>query len=283
MVSPTKKPTASPKGGDGRSVYDVAVLQKALDVLEVLADHSDLGLSELSAQTGVSKASTYRVLSTLEARGFVIKDPDTRKYSPGVKLIAVSSAIVSRIDLVASARPFVVELQAAFDETVNVGILAGHEVLYVDILESAQGLRMAATVGDRNALHSTALGKAILSALPSSEARELLSSYRRAAATPRTITGLEAILDDLAVTAERGYSIDDEENEVGARCVGVSVRDLHRRPVGALSISGPVARVSMDLLDTIGQRLQEAAAGIEERMGYRKAGVGAGRAVVARP
>jgi IclR family acetate operon transcriptional repressor len=283
MVSATRKPAATPKGSDGRSVYDVAVLQKALDVLEVLADHSDLGLSELSAQTGVSKASTYRVLSTLEARGFVIKDPDTRKYSPGVKLIAMSSAIVSRIDLVAAARPFVVELQAAFDETVNVGILAGHEVLYVDILESAQGLRMAATVGDRNALHSTALGKAILSALPTSEARELLSSYRRAAATPRTITGLEAIMDNLAVVAERGYSIDDEENEVGARCVGVPIRDLHRRPVGALSISGPVARVGTDLLDTIGQRLQEAAAGIEERMGYRKSAVGAGRAVSARP
>src|SRR6476619_2185477 len=231
MVSPTKKPAASPKGGDGRSVYDVAVLQKALDVLEVLADQSDLGLSELSAQTGVSKASTYRVLSTLEARGFVIKDPDTRKYSPGVKLVAMSAAIVSRIDLVAAARPFVVELQAAFDETVNVGILAGNEVLYVDILESAQGLRMAATVGDRNALHSTALGKAILSALPASEARELLTGYRRLAATPKTITGLEAILDELAVVAERGYSIDDEENEVGARCVGVAIRDLQRRPV----------------------------------------------------
>jgi DNA-binding IclR family transcriptional regulator len=280
-VSPAKKLGETPKNGNGRSVYDVAVLQKALDVLEVLSEHPDLGLSELSAQTGVSKASTYRVLSTLETRGFVNKDPDTRKYSPGVKLIAMSCAVVARIDLVTAARPFVVELQAAFDETVNVGILTGHEVLYVDILESAQGLRMAAAVGTRNALHCTALGKAILSALPNSEARELLAGYRRVAATPRTITGLEAIMDDLAVVAERGYSVDDEENEVGARCVGVPIRDLRRRPIGALSISGPVARVPIDMLPTIGQRLQEAAAGIEERMGYRKAAVGAPAAAIA--
>ena len=265
---PTKKRVAAPKGSDGRSVYDVAVLQKALDVLEVLSQRTDLGLSELSLETGVSKASTYRVLSTLEARGFVTKDPETRKYSPGVKLIALSCAVVAGVDLVAAARPYVVDLQATFDETVNVGILANGEVLYVDIVESAQGLRMAAAVGDRNALHSTALGKAILSALPASEARELLTGYRRLAATPKTIVGLEALMDDLAACAARGYSIDDEENEVGARCVGVPVRNFSGRAVGAISISGPVARIPFDLVERIGARLQEAAVGIEERMGY---------------
>lgn len=278
----TKKLSEPPLSSNGRSVYDVAVLQKALDVLEVLADHPDLGLSELSARTGVSKASTYRVLSTLEARGFVAKDPESRKYTPGIKLIAMSCAVVARVDLVAAARSFVVDLQAAFDETVNVGILASGEVLYVDMLESAQGLRMSAAVGARNALHSTALGKAILSVLPSSEARELLTSYRRSAATPKTITGLEALMDDLAVAAERGYAVDDEENEVGARCVAVPIRDLAGLPVGAISISGPVARIPYELVATIGARLQEAAAGVEERMGFRRAPVGAAAAASTR-
>lgn len=267
-MSSAKKGVSAPQASEPRSVYDVAVLQKALDVLEVLADRPDLGLSELSTRTGVSKASTYRVLSTLEARGFVAKDPLTRKYTPGVKLISMSCAVVARIDLVTAARPFVVELQGAFDETVNVGILADGEVLYVDMMESAQGLRMSATVGARHPVHSTALGKAILSGLPSSEARELLTAYRRTALTPKTIVGLEALMDDLRVTADRGYSIDDEENEVGARCVGIPIRDYTGLPVGALSISGPVARIPFELVATIGLRLEAAAASIEERLGY---------------
>jgi len=267
-VAASKKPVGVSRTKDTRSVYDVAVLQKALDVLEVLAERPDLGLSELSTRTGVSKASTYRVLSTLEARGFVAKDPLTRKYSPGVKLISMSCAVVARVDLVTAARPYIVELQQAFDETVNVGIVADGEVLYVDILESAQGLRMAAAVGARHPLHSTALGKAILSALPGSEARELLTAYRRASLTPRTIVGLEALMEELATTAERGYSIDDEENEVGARCVGVPIRDYTGRPVGAISVSGPVARIPTDLVVTIGLRLEAAADHIQERLGY---------------
>ncbi len=267
-MTASRKPVGALRTSGARSVYDVAVLQKALDVLEVLAERPDLGLSELSTRTGVSKASTYRVLSTLEARGFVAKDPVTRKYSPGVKLISVSCAVVARVDLVTAARPYVVELQEAFDETVNVGILADGEVLYVDILESAQGLRMAAAVGARHPVHSTALGKAILSALPTSDARELLTAYRRAALTPRTIVGLEALMEELAATADRGYSIDDEENEVGARCVGVPIRDHTGRPVGAVSISGPVARIPAEMVVTIGGRLTAAADQIEERLGY---------------
>ena len=202
------------------------MLQKALDLLEVLAEQPDLGLSELSEKTGASKASTYRMLSTLESRGFVVKRGDTRKYAPGVQLVALSCAVVARLDLVKAARPYLEELQRSSNETVNLGILADAQVLYVDILESDQGLRMAAHVGARDALHSTALGKAILSALPTAEARQLLGSYRRLPATPRTIVSLEALMDDLAATAARGYSIDDEENEAGARCVGVPIRDL---------------------------------------------------------
>lgn len=261
---------AAPKGDGSRSIYDVAVLQKALDLLEVIAEEPDLGLSELSEKTGASKASTYRMLSTLESRGFVVKDVETRKYAPGVQLVALSCAVVARLDLVKAARPYMEQLQRTFDETINLGILGDGEVLYVDILERTQGLRMSAQVGARDALHSTSLGKAILSALPASEARQLLNSYRRLAATPRTIVGLEALMEDLAAVAARGYSIDDEENEVGARCVGVPIRDLSGRVIGAISVSGPATRISRELMATIGTQLQEAVLGIEERMGFAR-------------
>ena len=266
----TTKKVAAPKAGRSRSIYDVAVLQKALDLLEVLAEQPDLGLSELSEKTGASKASTYRMLSTLESRGFVVKRGDTRKYAPGVQLVALSCAVVARLDLVKAARPYLEELQRTSNETVNLGILADAQVLYVDILESDRGLRMAAHVGARDALHSTALGKAILSAVPTAEARVLLDGYRRLPATPRTIVALDALMSELAETADRGYSIDDEENEAGARCVGVPIRDLSGRAIGALSLSGPSTRISDDVILAFGRELQHAAEGIEEQMGYGK-------------
>jgi IclR family acetate operon transcriptional repressor len=257
-------------GGRGRSIYDVAVLQKALDLLEVLAEEPDLGLSELSEKTGASKASTYRMLSTLESRGFVVKRGDTRKYAPGASLVALSCSVVARLDLANVARPFMEELKRLTNETINLAILADGQVLYVNILESARGLRMAAHIGARDALHSTALGKVILSALPAPEARQLLSAYRRLAATPRTIVGLEALMDELGEVARRGYSVDDEENEIGARCIGVAIKDLSGRAVGALSVSGPASRMSDPVIAQIGQQLKDAAEGIEEQMGYGK-------------
>ena len=266
----TTRKAPVPRNGRSRSIYDVAVLQKALDLLEVLAEEPDLGLSELSEKTGASKASTYRMLSTLESRGFVVKRGDTRKYAPGVQLVALSCAVVARLDLVKAARPYLEELQRFSNETVNLGILADAQVLYVDILESDQGLRMAAHVGARDALHSTALGKAILSALPPAEARQLLGSYKRLPATPKTIVALEALMSDLVETAERGYSIDNEENEAGARCIGVPIRDLSGRAIGALSVSGPSTRISDEVIVALGARIKRAVAEVEEQMGYGK-------------
>jgi IclR family acetate operon transcriptional repressor len=136
------------------------------------------------------------------------------------------------------------------------------------MLESSQGLRMTAHVGARDALHSTALGKAILASLPTAEARELFRSYRRARATPRTLVSLDDLEADLERVRQRGFSLDDEENEVGARCVGAAVIDRGGRPVAAVSVSGPASRMSDALLERIGRAVRDAAHEIETKMGY---------------
>ena len=159
------------------SVYDVAVLQKALDLLELITEAGDLGLAELSARAGASKASSFRVLSTLHRRGYVSKDPVTRRYTPGPRLIALSFANVSKLQLVPRARPVLEELRDRYGETVNLGILADHDVLYLEIAESVRSLRMSSVIGARDRLHSTSLGKAILAELPPDDARDLLGAY----------------------------------------------------------------------------------------------------------
>jgi IclR family transcriptional regulator, acetate operon repressor len=263
---------ATPGGPAGparseRGVYDVAVLQKALDLLEVLADRPNLGLSELSEQTGASKASSYRVLSTLESRGFLVKDPVTRKYSPGPRLIAVSYGVVGRLDLVGIARTSLEALHNEFNETVNLGVLVENRVLYVDMLESPQTLRTAASAGSKDPLHCTALGKAILSAMPADDARAILKTYKRLAPTSHTRTSLEDLMTELAVTRVRGYSVDNEENELGSRCVGVPLLGRSGEVVGAVSVSGPAVRLPESQLARIGTRLIAARHEIERGLG----------------
>ncbi|MDQ3809098.1 MAG: IclR family transcriptional regulator, partial [Chloroflexota bacterium] len=210
--------------------------------------------------------------STLESRGYVAKDADTHRYRPGARLIGLSTALVAGLDLVSVARPVLEELKSDFGETVNLGVLADGQVLYLDMLESHQGLRTTARPGTRDPLHCTALGKAMLACLPPDEARRTLVASARHPRTPRTLTSLSALQRELSAISARGYAIDDEENEQGARCVGVAVRDATCRPTAALSVSGPVGRLSEVTIARIGERLGQAAREVEARMGYRHNG-----------
>lgn len=249
--------------------YDVAVLLKALDVLEALSDTGDLGLADIAARTGASKASVFRVLATLVGRGYVTKDPGTRRYSPGPRLVTIALATTAKIRLVPRARPILAGLRDEFGETANLGVLIETEVVYLEIAESSRSLRMSSTVGTRDGIHSTSLGKAILAALPVAEARGLLVRCDRRQTTRRTLTDLDALMADLRAIRSRGYSVDDEENEVGARCIGVAVTDVRGRPQAAISVSGPAARVADAEIEAIGERLMVAAEELAREMGWR--------------
>jgi DNA-binding IclR family transcriptional regulator len=249
------------------AIYDVAVVVKALDILDALANGGPLGLTEIALLTGASKPSSFRILSTMESRGFVVKDGSTRKYLPGAKLIGIASALVSGVDLVRSARPSMVQLHERYGETVNLGVLDGSEVQYLEIIESPRGLRMSARIGDRDPIHSTALGRAILSTLDPDEAERLLASANRKRRTPRTITEMPDLVAELARSSARGYAFDNQENEVGARCVSAAILGADGQPVGALSVSGPSARLSLESLDMIGEDLLQATRQIQVRMG----------------
>ncbi|MBV9322644.1 MAG: IclR family transcriptional regulator [Chloroflexi bacterium] len=254
--------------GPGADRYDVAVLGKALDVLETLVAAGEMGLSQLAAESGVSKTSAFRVLTTLEVRGYLAKDPASRRYRPGPKLIALGGSLVSGLDVLQAARPVLESLHRRFGETVNLGVLAEGRVLYLDMIESQQGLRTISHVGSRDPLHCTALGKALLACLPPSEARQLLTDYRRVRQTPHTRISLHALERELARVRDQGYALDDEENELGARCVGAAIVDSQAQPVAALSLSGPTSRLTDKMIARVGEEVRLAARAVEHHMGY---------------
>lgn len=253
---------------------DVPALQKGLRVLELLADEGPLSLAEVQRGSGLNKTMAFRVLRALTDLGYVEHDNARHRYQLGLRLLALGSAVSRRLDIVEIARPHLVRLRDEFGETVNLGVLSDGAVVYLGMQEGQLGLRMSARLGSRDPIHSTSLGKAMLAYLPRARQRELIAAARLDAHTQTTIVEPELLEQELERTRARGYALDDEENEVGARCVGVPILDSNSRPIAGLSVSGPAARVSKEDAGEIAIRLWAASAQISRAMGYEPGGAG---------
>jgi IclR family acetate operon transcriptional repressor len=236
--------------------YAVRAVLRALDILEVL-ENSPQGMSlpALANTVGLPKSSIFRYVSTLEARGYAERDPGNGHYRAGRALHpSVAGELVA---LAGRARPLLEGLRDRFGETVNLGVLDGRRVAYLEIVESPKAMRFAARKGDRDPIHSTALGKAIASRLSDGQVRQIVAGEGMPQLTSRTITDVGSFLAELALIRERGYALDNGENEEDGRCVAVSLPDgwLH----SAISLSAPAQRFSWSGVETVVDALREVA------------------------
>jgi IclR family acetate operon transcriptional repressor len=205
------------------------------------------------------KSSAYRHLCTLEHRGYAERDEETGNYRVGLALLFVVDEHVQI--LVRSARPYLEELREKFAETLNLGILDGTRVAYLDITESPHALRMASRLGDRDPIHSTALGKAIASQLPEPEVRRILEVEGMQQQTDSTITDQEAYFEEMALTRKRGFALDNGESDAGGRCIAVPGRG--GRVPFAISLSAPSARFARGRVPEIASGLTDAVQRLE--------------------
>ena len=261
--------THSPETPSQRDSYAVAVLDKTLDLLECLADGKGWSVAHLSESTGMTKTSVYRIITTLQRRGYLSKDASRPDFIAGPALLAFARLLLANTALTALSRPILQRLHEELGETINLAILDRNRIVYVDMVESSHGLRMAAQPGTSGPVYCTALGKAMLSSLPTDEARTILTSVERRTYTPHTKTGVAEVLEELQVVKAKGYAVDNEENEIGARCVGVAISDSEGLPVAAVSASGPAWRLPEDKVERIGRLLMSAARQIEHECGYQ--------------
>ena len=261
--------------------YPIAVLAKALDLLDLLDAHESLTLTELSAHAGINKATALRVLANLEDRRYVEREATTGRYRLGFRLLQLGVRKSEGLDLRTVARPILKRLQTEFDETVNLAVPAADGIVYIDILESAHGLRMAASIGRRDDYHSTALGKAIMAHWPEAVRDDFVRRRPLTQKTPHTIVGSSALTDELRRIREGGYAIDDEENELGARCVGAPVFDHWGGVAAAISVSGPGSRLTAERLAEMIASVTAASAQISAQLGFGGAAAGDARPDVA--
>jgi IclR family transcriptional regulator, KDG regulon repressor len=245
-------------------------VRRAIGLLDLLAaTPRGQSLRQLSESGGLSRSTTHRLISALVSGGLVTVCPDTRRYRLGTKLLELSAALLDSMDVQEEARPFMQRLSEASRETVHLGVLDGFEVMFIGHIESPESLRMSGRVGRRTPAHSSSLGKVLLAWTDEAALRVLLRRTPLAAQTARTITDPEQLLRALEEVRARGYATDEEENRVGTRCVGAPVRDHTGRAIAAISVSGPSFRFTAERADEIVPHLQDTAAGISERMGWR--------------
>lgn len=246
----------------------VGVLTKVLAIFELL-DRSPNGLQlrYIAEQAKLNKSTAYRFLAHLEKAGYLVRD-HSGAYLLGPRLVRLGSGSAYQATICKVSRPILEELWRESGETVNLGALDGREVLYLDVLESPHNFRLASKVGMRRPLHCTGLGKAILAWQPTSFRDELLAGVKLEKLTSHSIVRLADLVAEIGRVQRRGYAIDNEEVELGARCVAAPILDSSGSVVAGISVSGPVTRMSRTRTWEIAQALKKAALDISNRLGY---------------
>jgi IclR family acetate operon transcriptional repressor len=218
-------------------------IDKALTVLEALAEHHRV--TDIAAGTGLPKSTVHRILQSLVGWGFARTD-GTGGYVPGPRILTLAGKVMSRFDPAQHADSALQGLRDRTGFTVHFAIRSGDEAVYVQKLEGLRPYQMASRVGMSMRLHSTSIGKAILAQLRDDEVTAITSRTGLERRTPQTITDGAALLRHLAEVRRRGYSVDDEENETGIRCVGAPVFDHTGAVMGGISVSGLAFEVAPD-------------------------------------
>nr|WP_199433247.1 IclR family transcriptional regulator [Qaidamihabitans albus] len=222
--------------------YSVRAVERVCSILNLLQESIDgVSLIEVGQATDLPKSSAFRYLWTLEAHRYVERDEQTGLYRLGLGFVGMQSRHLEVLR--ERARPWLENLRDEFEETTNLGLLDGDHIIYVDIVESRNKVRLAASRGDRDPLHSTALGKAIAAQLPEARVRDLLERTGMEQHSANTITSIEAYLDELAKVRRLGYAVDNGENASDGRCVAAPLLGTHLP--AALSISAPSARFTL--------------------------------------
>lgn len=248
----TAGPGAEDSGG-------IRALDRALDILDLIASSSGLTLSEIGQRLDMAPSTVHRVLVTLAARGVAETDPATQAWHVGPTAFRHGSAFMRRSGLVERARPLLRRLMEQTGETANLGILNGDAVLFLSQAETHETIRAFFPPGTRSALHASGIGKALLAHVRPAQLRLMLQGMELQRFTDKTLTEALALEQDLARIRARGYSLDNEERTPGMRCIAAPIFDLSGEAAAGISVSGPTLRMSDARLEAMSEAVIAAA------------------------
>lgn len=236
----------------------IQVADRLFNVLELLADRGSMGLVEISKELDLNKSTVHRVLNSLIYLGYVTQNEITSQYRLTYKICRLSDSILQKTNFVEIAHPFLKELAFRTGETVHLVQRDGTNAVYIDKVETdINTVRLISSIGKTIPLYCSGVGKAILAGMEESSVRKIWKFSEICKYTDKTITDCEELIRELEITRKRGYAIDDEENELGVRCVAVALDDHHGKPRFAISISAPEIRMKDERLEELASILKE--------------------------
>jgi IclR family acetate operon transcriptional repressor len=259
---------AAPASGDRSERHSIQSVDRAIALLEAIAEAGgESTLTELSRRTKLNISTCHHLLSTLVGRGYVAKVPVRRSYALGARILYLSNACLTQVDLPVRAKPFIEQINAATGETVHLAVLQGDTMVKVAKRESRHPVRVdTGALGKSDAAHATATGKAMLAWLPEDEMRRVLA-HGMARYTPNTITEWPALIEELRHVRRNGYSTDREEYQPGVICIGAAIRDHNGAVVGAISASTPAMRASDEHLTLVREQVVGAVRALSAGLG----------------
>jgi IclR family KDG regulon transcriptional repressor len=246
----------------------VGVLSKVLSIFELL-DRAPNGLQlrQIAEQAKINKSTAYRFLAHLEKEGYLLRDV-SGAYLVGPRLVRLGSGSTFQATLCKVGRPVLESIWKESGETVNLGILEGKEILYIDVIESPHTFRLVSPVGMRRPLYCTGLGKVILAFLSAKQREELIATIQFERLTPQTFLRPADFRAELQRIQRRGYALDNEEAVPGARCVAAPIFDHTGFVVAGISLSGPTTRMSRTRITELGAIAKDAARTVSLQLGH---------------
>ena len=251
--------------------YQLHSLDRAVAVLEVLSESNvPLSLAEICQRMGLHKSTAHRSLMVLERSALIERTGENRRFRLGLKLHELGNRAVEQSDLPSRVHPFSRRLSMQVGETVHLSILENTSVVYLDKVEPTHRIRLACRTGISNPVYCTSMGKAMLAFQPEQSIEQVIAKITFKPFTQKTLRSREALLKSLDRVRRRGYAIDDEEIEVGVRCIGAPIFNEDRQPIAAISVSGPTSRITPQSVPEIAEQLLKCCREISASLNWRR-------------
>ena len=243
-------------------------IERALDVIEAAASEQDgQTLTELSAVTQLPKSTAFRIISTLTECGYLSKTPEG-KYKVGYKLIEAVSYYINDLELQTEARPYIAEMSAHLGLSAYLGVLEGDKVVYIEKRNVSSAAKLYSRLGVRVNAYCSSLGKCLLANYSNAQLDSILADCSFVRFTPHTIPDIEALRRELAKVRKQGWAMDDEEFELGQRCIGAPIYDYKGDIVAAVSASGEKHILTDERIPEVAAYIMQIASEISKAIGY---------------